>query len=434
MHSWHLAVRRRPDCEDHRDEYNCAESCGNDEYLCPTEKWCIPLTWHCNGVDECANGEDENLCDCGLDQFKCQTGGCVPENQVCDGIEHCPDHSDEWGCLSGANVTAEKRFGTDGQKEDNAGSIGGQESSSPLLKVRQYNGEYRLVCSDGWSEEFSTSYCQSLGFAGSESTEFQTRDKTQKIFRLKANPNHHAPLVTNLEQVEFCVSDKVVQVTCQEFSCGSDYGEGPTARLVGGTPASEGQWSSVALLKEPKLGAACTASILGPMHVLASYSCIHRYKQSNGWQLFTGENLLKAHPVRNIIPYPQVKYNQFLYNNDIALVELEKPLTFSRNVSAICLPKHPIQQFQPRQICVMAGWGFSVNGEVDLQKYLNFLPLPTYDIEECNATTHYAGFITKDNICAGFTDTNKGPCYNDEGAPLMCESGGGSVRWEIRVY
>lgn len=68
-----------------------------------------------------------------------------------------------------------------------------------------------------------------------------------------------------------------------------------------------------------------------------------RYKQSNGWQLFTGENLLKAHPVRNIIPYPQVKYNQFLYNNDIALVELEKPLSFSRNVSAICLPKHPIQ-------------------------------------------------------------------------------------------
>lgn len=75
------------------------------------------------------------------------------------------------------------------------------------------------------------------------------------------------------------------------------------------------------------------------------YICLFlfRYKQSNGWQLFTGENLLKAHPVRNIIPYPQVKYNQFLYNNDIALVELEEPLIFSRNVSAICLPKHPIQ-------------------------------------------------------------------------------------------
>ncbi|OAD58043.1 Atrial natriuretic peptide-converting enzyme [Eufriesea mexicana] len=420
----------RPDCEDHRDEYNCAESCGNDEYLCPTEKWCIPLTWHCNGISECANGEDEKLCDCALDQFKCQTGGCVPENQVCDGIEHCPDHSDEWGCLM-TNTTTEKKL-TDGQKDDEIGSNGAQElSESYLLKIRQYNGEYRLVCSDGWSEEFSNSYCQSLGFAGSEITELQTWDKTQKILRLKSNPNHHAPLVTNLEQVEFCVSDKVVQISCQEFSCGSHYGEGPTARLVGGTLASEGELSSVALLKEPKQGAACTASVLGPMHALASYSCIHRYKQSNGWQLFTGENLLKAHPVRNIIPYPQVKYNQFLYNNDIALVELEMPLRFSRNVSAVCLPKHPIQ---PRQICVMVGWGFSVNGEVDLQKYLNFLPLPTFDSEKCNATSHYAGFITKDNICAGFTDTDKGPCYNDEGAPLMCssESGGESARWEIQ--
>lgn len=92
------------------------------------------MTWHCNGVDECAKGEDENLCDCGLDQFKCQTGGCVSENQVCDGIEHCPDHSDEWGCLM-ANVTVEKKL-TDGQKEDNAGSIGAQESDTPLLKVR----------------------------------------------------------------------------------------------------------------------------------------------------------------------------------------------------------------------------------------------------------------------------------------------------------
>ncbi|KOC69873.1 Atrial natriuretic peptide-converting enzyme [Habropoda laboriosa] len=419
----------RPDCEDHRDEYNCAESCGNDKYLCPTEKWCIPLTWHCNGISECANGEDEKLCDCALDQFKCQTGGCVPENQVCDGIEHCPDHSDEWGCLM-TNMTMERNL-TEGQKEDEGN--GNQEfgDRSSLLKIRQYNGEYRLVCSDGWSEELSNSYCQALGFSGSESTELKAWDKNQKILRLKSNPNHRMPLVTNLEQMEFCVSDKVVQVSCQEFSCGSHYGEGPTARLVGGTPASEGQWSGVALLKKPKHGAACTASVLGPMHVLASYSCIHRHKQSSGWQLFTGENLLKAHPVRNIIPYPQVKYNQFLYNNDIALVELEKPLTFSRNVSAVCLPKHPIQ---PRQICVMVGWGFSVNGEVDLQKYLNFLPLPTLETEKCNATSHYAGFITKDNICAGFTDTDKGPCYNDEGAPLMCvsESGGGSAKWEIQ--
>lgn len=58
-----------------------------------------------------------------------------------------------------------------------------------------------------------------------------------------------------------------------------------------------------------------------------------------------------------------------------------------------------------------AGWGFSTNGEIDLRQYLKFLPVPTYDSDKCNATSHYAGFITEHDICVGFTDTDKGPCY-----------------------
>lgn len=119
----------RPDCEGHQDEYNCAVSCGNNEYLCPTEKWCIPQTWHCNGVAECINGEDEKLCDCALDQFKCHTGGCVPRTQVCDGIENCPDHSDEWGCLA-VNVTAERNL------TDAGGDKADELTGASLLKIR----------------------------------------------------------------------------------------------------------------------------------------------------------------------------------------------------------------------------------------------------------------------------------------------------------
>ncbi|EZA49849.1 Atrial natriuretic peptide-converting enzyme [Ooceraea biroi] len=421
----------RSDCEGHQDEHNCAESCGNDEYLCPTEKWCIPQTWRCNGVAECVDGEDEKLCECDLDQFKCQTGGCIPLFQICDSVGNCPDHSDEWDCLI-ANITADRTL-TNTEMDANADGSTTSESDDrvPLLKIRQYNDDYQLVCSDGWSEEFSDSYCRALGFAGAETTERSAWNKEQygqEILRLKTNPNHRRPLVTNLEQVGFCVSEKVVRVSCQEFTCGLHYADGPTARLAGGIPASNGQWSSVALLKELKHGAACTASILGPMHALASYSCIHRYKESNEWQLFTSANMVKGYSVKNIMPYPQVKYNQFLYNNDIVLIELEEPLIFSRNVSAACLPR---QTIQPRQICVTAGWGFSVNGEMDLQQYLKFLPVPTYDSDKCNATDHYAGFITKHDICAvGFTDVDKGPSYNDEGAPLICVSA--SEKWEIQ--
>ncbi|KAK0182266.1 hypothetical protein PV327_000421 [Microctonus hyperodae] len=414
----------RPDCEDHRDEYSCSESCGNNEYLCPTENWCIPLTWRCNGVPECANGEDEKLCDCALDQFKCQTGGCVASNLVCDGIEHCPDLSDEWDCLI-ANMSIENIKESSINDDLTAMSVGQQPT---LLKIKQSDNLRYMVCADNWNKNVSDSYCRSLGYFGSETTQTLVQNNDGGKF-LRLNENYHnddSNFVSYLEITDSCEMGNVVKISCQEFSCGSvPDNEGPTARLVGGTPAGEGQWSSVALLKEMKNGAACTASVLGPMHALASYSCIHKYRQSDHWELFIGRDLQKSIGVKNIIPYPQVKYNQFLYNNDIALIQLERPLVFSRNVSAVCLPS---QQLQPRALCVTVGWGFPINGDVNLK--LNFLPIPIYNTEECNATSHYAGFITKSNICAGFTGTDKGTCYNDEGAPLMCATETG--RWEIQ--
>lgn len=78
------------------------------------------------------------------------------------------------------------------------------------------------------------------------------------------------------------------------------------------------------------------------MNIILNYS----NRQSSGWQLFVGGNLEKPNKVKNIVPYPQVKYNQFLYNDDIALVELAEPLVFSRNVSAACLPNQAFQVIQ----------------------------------------------------------------------------------------
>lgn len=94
---------------------------------------------------------------------------------------------------------------------------------------------------------------------------------------------------------------------------------------------------------------------------------------AENWVAFGGGSMFETdkpetqiREVRSIIPYPQVKYNQFLYNNDIALIELNQPLMFTRNVGAICLPE---KEIEPRQICVTAGWGYtSPGGEMSHEK------------------------------------------------------------------
>lgn len=53
----------------------------------------------------------------------------------------------------------------------------------------------------------------------------------------------------------------------------------------------------------------------------------------------------------------------------------------------------------------------SFAAEINFSQYLHYLPVPTIDLAECNSTKHYSGLVSKHEICAGFTDAEKTPCY-----------------------
>ncbi|XP_063223858.1 uncharacterized protein LOC134531825 isoform X2 [Bacillus rossius redtenbacheri] len=411
----------KPDCANHTDEYNCQSNCGNDEFLCP-ELWCIPLTWRCNGEPECANGEDEKLCDCALDQFKCDTGGCVPGSQVCDGVEHCPDSSDEWGCL---------------KVKDDTNS----------LQIRSSDGAWHPVCGDRWDGNVSDLACRELGYSKAVFTDISPRPQdgapAASYYAL-----HHAgdlaptgrqpSLLATLAASPECDSGSAVEISCQEFSCGiHSSADGMAARLVGGDRASGGQWPSVALMYHAGHRASCTASIVSPVWLLTSFNCLKSKDKAlapDTWAVFAGGSMFdedkperQIRKVQAIVPHPQAKFNQFVFNDDLALVRLADPLALTRYVSAVCLPE---EEIEPRQLCVTAGWSYAAPGELNFTPYLNYLPIPTIELDVCNSTKHYSGYIGPSDICAGFLDARKSPCYNDEGAPLMCISEGGV--WELQ--
>ena len=404
----------KPDCESHMDERNCQDSCGNDEYLCP-EGWCIPLTQRCDGMSDCANGEDEQLCDCSLDQFKCHTGGCVAKTNVCDGVDHCPDLSDEWNCIRLENETS-------------------------YLQIRNADNEWLPVCGSQWDSKWSDMACQSLGFSDSATTEFHPLNESN-FMSLKEDATLESTTVDGhrLSSVlrnskQACV-EGAVEIQCQEFTCGthSPSAESIAGRLAGGDGAASGSQPWVAILYNSHVKSSCTASIISPRWLLASYNCLHikdRSLSNKDWVAYAGGSMFDKNPdtqmrsVRTIVPYPQVKYNQLLYTHDIALVELQNPLQLTNKVGAICLPEKNVES---QQICVTAGWGFSNPGETNFSQF--YLLVPLMDLSLCNSTKHYAGKVGEDSICAGFTDS-KSPCYNDEGSPLMC-SNENSV-WELQ--
>ena len=281
-------------------------------------------------------------------------------------------------------------------------------------------------------------FCQNLGFAGSTLTETKkiVENSTLGYYQLKPMQDG-VGLLTQLEKVDRC--ETVVSVTCQEFECGSQTSlDVQSPRIIGGSRASETQWPSVAFLYNKNQHRQCTSSVIAPSWVLASYSCIYSTEPSHkftDWMLYAGstnlstnfDNSTQVRLIQNMIPHPQAKYSEIVYRNDIVLIHLAMPLHLGPNISAICLPHDDIE---PRQLCVTAGWGINTPGESDRQQYLHYLPVPTIDNAQCNSTEHYNGRLTNDKICAGYTDSDKTPCYNDEGAPLMCFSEVSNT-WEL---
>ncbi|VDM24827.1 unnamed protein product [Toxocara canis] len=98
------------DCVDMSDEKDCDKNrtCGPNDFKCANHV-CIFQTWKCDGDDDCGDGSDESEKECPeatcdpVEKFQCRSGGtCIPRTWLCDGEADCKDRSDEMNCTDAA--------------------------------------------------------------------------------------------------------------------------------------------------------------------------------------------------------------------------------------------------------------------------------------------------------------------------------------------
>ncbi|XDV46077.1 hypothetical protein PO909_014036, partial [Leuciscus waleckii] len=95
------------DCADGSDEFKCGtpSPCEPNEFKCQNGRCALKL-WRCDGDNDCQDNSDEMNCPtkspgdtCAPEQFVCLSDrACIPASYQCDEEPDCADRSDEYGC------------------------------------------------------------------------------------------------------------------------------------------------------------------------------------------------------------------------------------------------------------------------------------------------------------------------------------------------
>ncbi|KAG8538418.1 hypothetical protein GDO81_022688 [Engystomops pustulosus] len=171
---------------------------------------------------------------------------------------------------------------------------------------------------------------------------------------------------------------------------------------------------------------------------LLSPSCLPSHHRPLNVSLYTV--YLGAHQLSNLLD-PQIvsrKVQQIIIHpdfvsegssGDIALLELEKPVSFTSYILPVCLPSQAVKM-PGGTMCWTTGWGDVAQGvPLGAPQTLQEVEVALIDNTNCeamygSAPAFKSSLIQEDMICAGYQEGKKDSCQGDSGGPLVCKVNG----------
>lgn len=163
----------------------------------------------------------------------------------------------------------------------------------------------------------------------------------------------------------------------------------------------------------------CGCSIVTSQWVVTAAHCVEG-KQMRFMTVYAGCTDRTSTENRQEAEVLQIVYNGYessTRNNNIALLQLDKQLTFNNYVQKIRIPQIP-DTIPENSDCYVTGWGQTGGGATTLNlKYGN---VDVISNDKCDSWLSSGVALTNSTFCSGSNETDTSPCEGDDGGPLVC--------------
>ncbi|XP_076993207.1 transmembrane protease serine 11G-like [Tamandua tetradactyla] len=256
--------------------------------------------------------------------------------------------------------------------------------------------------------------------------QFQSASNNANAIKRKANNILHQKLKLDenflkidtslpyLRDVDGAQAEHILNSCC---GLGRESALSSMERIADGNVARKAAWPWQASLQIDGIHF-CGASLISDQWLLTAAHCFDIYKNPRLWMANFGTALnspLMRRRVQSIIIHE--KYAAHKHDDDIAVVKLAIPITFSDDVHRVCLPEATFEVL-PKSKVFVTGWGaLKANGP--FPNTLRQVQIEIISNDICNKVDVYGGAVSSGMICAGFLEGKLDACEGDSGGPLV---------------
>ncbi|KAK9751270.1 Serine protease gd N-terminus [Popillia japonica] len=301
-------------------------------------------------------------------------------------------------------------------------------------------GIWVRVLFDGPVEQLTAEF-QEYGEVSGKENEFVIKDPHRK---LKANTKLDVDF--NIQFNDQIQTPKLLEIY-RNSHCGISETVSSAPLIVGGWDSIEGEWPWHSAIYKNDAGTwkyYCGGTIIAPRFILTAGHCV--VDLSTGYTepainflVYVGTTNLKKLPLTTKTAqvekiHTHSKFSKHNLHNDIALLELWRPLDYDVYIKPVCLWQGSTNLADiVDQLGTVVGWGKDETIDVSPTLKQARMPVVAYDVCLLSKPQFFTTFLNPNSYCAGFRNGSS-VCNGDSGSGMVIErtDGSGEKSWHLR--